>query len=65
MILEEFVHIEKKKLNSAFEKLNEKKVLNGDSDPGDGSFIMEADCKCPYGDVDPSDCEDLCRLNHK
>ena len=23
------------------------------------------DCKCPYGNIDPKDCEDLCKLNYK
>ena len=23
------------------------------------------DCKCPYENVDPKDCEELCRWNHK
>ena len=64
MILEEFV-FDKKQAEKALEKLNKKKAQSGDGyDPGDGSFIME-NCKCPYGDVDPLDCEDLCRLNHK
>lgn len=61
MILEEFVHIENKKLEKAFEKLNKARVNNPNIYDGDNG----PDCKCPYGDVDPSDCEDLCRLNHK
>ena len=59
MILEEFV-FDKKQAEKALDKLNKKKAENGDE-----SYIMEADCKCPYGDVDTLDCEDLCRFNHK
>ena len=42
-------------------KLNKIKKENPNIyDDGNGP-----DCKCPYGDVSPKDCEELCRHNHK
>jgi len=60
MILQEFVKIKDKKLERALDKLNKKRAAckNNNGYP-------EPDCRCPYGGVDPKDCEDLCRLNHK
>ena len=56
MELQEFVFNKK-----SLEKLNEMK-RNHENIYDDG---IQPDCKCPYGDVDPKDCEELCRLNHK
>lgn len=60
MIIQEFVHIKNKKLEKALEKLNKKRAACKDD-----SGWSEPDCKCPYGDVESKDCEDLCRLSHK
>jgi hypothetical protein len=67
MILQEFVFLKggvnknKQDYTKALEKLNKiKKDHENIYDDG-----IQPDCKCPYGDVDPKDCEDLCRLNHK
>lgn len=59
MVLQEFVY-DKKKAEKALERLNEKKIKNGD-----GLEEVYTECECPYGDISPEDCEDLCRLNHK
>jgi len=56
MELQEFTFNKK-----GLERLNEIK-RNHENIYDDG---IAPDCKCPYGDVGPRDCEDLCRLNHK
>ena len=60
MRLQEFV-FDKKKAEKALDRLNEARANN----PNIYDDFNGPDCKCPYGDVSPEDCEDLCRLNHK
>ena len=59
MILEEFVRVRDKKLEKALYKLNKKRA-----DCKDDGGYPAPECKCPYGDIDPKDCEELCRLNY-
>ncbi|RLD70373.1 MAG: hypothetical protein DRI98_08060 [Bacteroidetes bacterium] len=59
MILQEFIFNEK-----GLDRLNKtKKEFKGKEDYCDDG--IKPDCKCPYGDVDPKDCEDLCRHQMK